>query len=55
MTIGKVLKTYGVPKSEVGFILDATYTYLLAFVLLVCMCYRYRCYTLQACVQESQH
>ena len=40
VTIGKVLNTYGVSESHVGFILDASYTFLLAIVLLVCMCYR---------------
>ena len=35
-----VLGTYGVTKSNIGFILDATYTWIISLILLICMCYR---------------
>ena len=35
-----MLDNYGVSKSNIGFILDATYTWIISLVLLVCMCYR---------------
>ena len=35
-----MLDNYGVSKSNIGFILDATYTWIISLILLVCMCYR---------------
>merc|ERR1712223_851449 len=39
-TIKALLDNYGVSKSNIGFILDATYTWIISLILLVCMCYR---------------
>lgn len=35
-----VLVNHGVSKSNIGFILDATYTWIISLILLICMCYR---------------
>ena len=35
-----MLDNYGVSKNNIGFILDATYTWVISLILLVCMCYR---------------
>lgn len=42
VTLRAILGNYGVSQSNVGFILDATYTWLVSIVLVVCMCYRPR-------------
>lgn len=40
VTIKAILGNYGVTKSNIGFILDATYTWIISLILLICMCYR---------------
>jgi len=40
VTIKSFLVNHGVSKSNIGFILDATYTWIISLILLICMCYR---------------
>jgi len=40
VTIKSFLVNHGVSKNNIGFILDATYTWIISLILLICMCYR---------------